>query len=146
MYFEKIGLVSRAQRLSAASREIMENYKGDFPKNKEYLLGIKGIGNYIASAILCFGYGRPYPIVDTNIIRIFDRCFDVKSNKTRPRTDKFIWTFAKETLPKKNFIDYNYALLDFAATICRARNPKCKDCFFFDNCNYEFKTKKLHKK
>lgn len=57
-------------------------YNGVIPNKREELLAIRGIGNYTSNAILCFGYNKPYAIVDTNVIRVFERFFDFNINKT----------------------------------------------------------------
>jgi len=130
-----IGLYkNRANRLKTIAQKILEDYSGEIPSNKDDLLQLKGVGNYIANAVLCFGYGKPEPILDTNIIRIYNRLFEVKSTKKRPRTDKEIWNFANSMLPKDKVQDYNYAVLDYASLICKARKPLCVNCIFSKYC------------
>ncbi|MFW5895298.1 MAG: A/G-specific adenine glycosylase [archaeon] len=133
---EKIGLMYKSKRLINISNKIVDRFDGNIPSIKEKLIGLKGIGQYISNAILCFGYNKRVPIVDTNIIRIYRRIFDVKSNKNRPRTDEKIWKFAEKMLPENNYRDFNYALLDFGNKICKANNPKCNRCPMTDICYY----------
>jgi A/G-specific adenine glycosylase len=45
----------------------MEKYEGRIPEYMEDLLEIQHIGPYTAGAILCFGYGKPVAIVDSNV-------------------------------------------------------------------------------
>jgi A/G-specific adenine glycosylase len=126
----------RADRLKSIAQTIVENYSGEIPQNKEDLLKLKGVGEYISNAVLCFGYNEPEPIVDTNVIRIFNRLFKMQSSKKRPRNDKDIWKFAGELLPKKKIQDYNYGLLDFASLICKSKKPVCHSCMFLNYCSY----------
>lgn len=139
IYFLKLGLFFRSERLIKAANQIKEQYAGIIPIEKTELKKLHGVGDYISSAVLCFGYNKAQAIVDTNIIRIFERCFGIKSSSSRPRTDKAIWAFAEEILPVQNYADYNYALLDFAALVCTARKPKCAECFFGQNCEMMLK-------
>lgn len=134
--FKDLGLFYRADRLVSISRQIVEMYKGMIPEKREDLLAIKGIGNYISSAVMCFGYNKPYAIVDTNVIRVFERFFDFKSSNKRPHTDKKVWEFAQTLIPADNYIDYNYGLLDFAELVCRSRKPICTNCLISDMCCY----------
>ncbi|GLI18974.1 A/G-specific adenine glycosylase [Tepidanaerobacter syntrophicus] len=134
--FMDLGLFYRADRLISISRQIIEMYKGMIPDKREDLLAVKGIGNYTGNAILCFGYNKPYAIVDTNVIRVFNRFFCFKSSSKRPHTDKKIWEFAQMLIPEDNYIDYNYGLLDFAAVVCRSKKPMCSSCLICDICCY----------
>ena len=125
--FMELGLFYRAQRLIDISKYLMDQHHGVIPNKKEELLKIKGIGDYTCNAILCFGYHERYALVDTNIIRVFERYLNFKSTKKRPHTDKSIWKFAQRILPNTEYIDYNYGLLDFAALVCKAKKPGCTD-------------------
>ena len=134
--FEKVGLFYRSERLIRASKQIIDDHQGSLPADHEIIEGIYGVGDYICSSVLCFGFGKRYAVVDSNIIRILSRVFNVKSEKKRPRNDKLIWNAADQLLPKYNYIDFNYALLDFAAVICTSRKPKCGTCPMNEMCFY----------
>jgi len=136
-YFADLGLFYRAERLVSISKQIVELHNGIYPSNKDDLLKVRGIGGYAASCIVCFGHGLREAIVDTNVIRIVSRVFHFQSEKARPRDDKKIWGFADKLLPQKYYVDYNYALLDFAAVICTYSNPRCDRCPLHDICSYK---------
>ncbi|WP_123053327.1 A/G-specific adenine glycosylase [Clostridium sp. JN-1] len=132
--FKDIGLFYRADRLKEEAVEIMQSFKGVIPNTWEDLMKIKGIGNYICSAVLCFGYNKPYAVLDTNVIRIFERIFDISSEKKRHRDDMKLWKFAQMLIPEDRYVDYNYAVLDFGACVCTMYNPKCSGCIFKFMC------------
>lgn len=134
--FTDLGLFYRADRLIDISKQLIEKHNGIVPDKRDSLLEIKGIGNYTSHAVLCFGFNKPYAIVDTNVIRVFERVFAFKSTSKRPHTDKKVWEFAQLILPQENYVDYNYGLLDFAAVVCRARRPLCSDCLMHNECSY----------
>lgn len=132
--FSDIGLFYRADRLKTIAKEIIECCEGKIPEEWESLIKIKGIGYYICSAILCFGFNKPYAVLDTNVIRIFERLFEIKSEKKRPRDDIKLWEFAQMMIPEDRYVDYNYAVLDFGAIVCTVYNPKCSQCVFRFMC------------
>lgn len=132
-----IGLFYRGQRLKRIAEQIVNKFNGNIPASKEDLMSLYGVGGYISNAVLCFAFKKRMPIVDTNVIRVYKRVFTVKSLKSRPRTDKEIWDFAEKMLPKENYVEYNYALLDFASDICRAKNPLCEICPIKSICVYQ---------
>jgi A/G-specific adenine glycosylase len=126
--FLSTGLYYRAQRLKQISLEIVNKYNGKIPDTSDALVEINGIGLYIAGAILCFGHNKLAPIVDSNVIRVFDRLWGYKSLKSKPHEDQHLWNFAEQLVPQNDYVDYNYSLLDFAAKICMPQKPLCKSC------------------
>jgi A/G-specific adenine glycosylase len=133
---KEIGLFYRAQRLKKIAEQIVNQFKENIPTSKEDLMSLYGVGEYISNAVLCFAFKKRVPIVDTNVIRVYERVFNVKSLKSRPHTDKKMWDFAEKILPKENYVEYNYALLDFASEVCRAKNPLCEICPIKSICVY----------
>jgi len=130
-----IGLYKRrAKELKCLAKILIDKYDGKVPDSKEELEKLPGVGEYIANAVLCFAYGKSVPIVDTNLIRILDRVFGVRSTKSRPRMDKELWQFAEKILPKKEAKNFNLAILDFAALVCTAKKPKCQNCPIRELC------------
>lgn len=134
--FSKLGLFYRAERLVSAARFIMSEFSGEIPNSLDKLLSIPGIGLYSANAILCFGFGKKVGIADANVIRIYSRVYNLKSKTSRPRYDRNLWKFANDALPEKQYVDFNYSLLDFGKLICTFRNPKCTICPLNNVCRF----------
>ena len=125
-FFSKLGLFYRGERLVSIAREIKEKYGGNVPCDFEKLLQLRGVGVYIASAVLNFGCGKPTPVVDKNVMRVLNRLAGI-TRETRAR--RFI-----ESLYK--FSDHRiiaYALIDLGATICK-EIPNCNKCPLNDIC------------
>lgn len=131
-----LGLAYRAERLISIAKQIAADYQNKVPSQKNQLLKLRGLGNYVSSAVRCFAYNKRDAIVDTNIVRLIERVFNFKSSKNRPRDDKAIWQFAESLLPITKTKDYNYALLDFSALICSASNPRHDICPLKNICKY----------
>lgn len=136
-FIRPLGLLYRAGRMKKMADSIVSNYGGVFPSNKKLLRSLDGVGDYIANALLTFAFGQRVPIVDTNIVRIFDRIFGIKSDRSRARTDRRFWELVGTVVPKKHPREYNFALLDFAALICTAQDPSCPTCPMRNFCNYK---------
>jgi len=71
--WEGLGYDSRARRLHAAAKTIVEKHDGVVPTSEERLLELPGVGAYTAAAILAFAHDRPAVVVDTNISRVLAR-------------------------------------------------------------------------
>jgi A/G-specific adenine glycosylase len=39
-----------------------------------------------------------------------------------------LWSVSRAVLPFRHVFDFNQALMDFGATLCTARKPKCMLC------------------
>ncbi len=131
-----LGLLYRAKKMVDLIKIIKEEYDMKIPKTFKALKHLPGIGEYGANAILCFGYNKREGLIDTNFVRIFSRFFNAKSKTKTPKTDKFLWSFSKEIVPEKNYISYNYGVIDFANKICSSRKPRCNSCILKELCFY----------
>lgn len=131
-----IGLRYRAGRLHRLASVMA---KGGLPCDEQELLKLHGVGRYMARAVLCFAFDRPVGVLDTNVLRILDRVFGIRSTKSRPHTDRQLWDLVNLMTPLEGAKEYNWALLDLAAGVCRARRPKCGECPL-DMCQFRHQT------
>ncbi len=129
-----IGLAYRAARLIQSSNLICKKYDSIVPKSRTELLELPGIGDYIADAVLCYGYGiRTIPI-DTNVCRLFMRYFGLEAQSERVRLDMKLKASIREKYIFKCTREPNLAVLDYADAICKARNPECSSCELAHYC------------
>jgi len=134
-----LGLRWRILNLKKAAKFIVENYAGKIPDRKDLLLRLPGVSGYIAGAVLCFAYGKPEPLLDTNTVRILGRVFDIEIKDSSRRSKKF-QQLMEHIIDKKNPRIFNYALLDLGALICvKKHEPQCRKCPVRDHCRYYFK-------
>ena len=119
----------RSKALISIGQEICES---DVPDTADELLKLSYVGRYAANATLCFAFEQPRPIVDANVVRVYNRVF----SEDFDYRDEDMWSFASEVLPADDAQRYNLAILDFAALICTPKIPNCDSCFFTDSCRY----------
>jgi A/G-specific adenine glycosylase len=129
-----LGYNIRPRRLQSIARESVARYGGELPSDHDTLLSFKGIGEYTAGAVRSFAFGQRAAILDTNVARVLYRVFvgtgDAKAHAMRRR----LWDISHAVLPRTNVFDFNQALMDFGATVCTARNPKCDACPMRPDC------------
>ena len=123
-----LGYNIRPVHLQGIARETVARYGGRLPDNAAALRRMRGIGRYTAGAILAFAYRRKAAIVDTNVRRVLGRIFLGPRGVRRLRGQKAMWDLAESLLPRGRVYDYNQALMDFGATWCTARAPRCRPC------------------
>lgn len=118
----------RAVRYKRWASLVVERFGGRIPDSEEELLSLPGVGRYMANSVLCLAFDKEAPLLDTNIVRIIERVFNIKSDKARPRIDEKLWDFVTKITPPGKSKDINLALLDHGALVCTAKNPKCPTC------------------
>ncbi len=129
---DSLGLHGRSANIGAAAEFIRDGQSGRVPDNWQGLVAIPGVGDHIASAVLCFAFNRSCVIMDTNILRITRRVLgkDPKLSKWQLR----LWLYELAGV-KGADIQWNQALLDLGALVCTARVPKCGNCPVRPHCD-----------
>ena len=122
---DTLGLRWRVDNLLAAAAHVRDELNGRVPDTWQELMTIPGVGDYIASAVLCFAFGRPSVLMDTNTRRIARRVRgeDAKDPDWLLRLN--LHTLAGGSGPD---VEWNQALLDLGAKVCGARVPACGEC------------------
>jgi A/G-specific adenine glycosylase len=123
-----LGYNVRPVRLHAIARETMARYGGRLPDDGDALRRLPGIGRYTAGAILSFAFGRDAALIDTNVRRVIGRVFLGPRRLGRMRGEKRWWQLAEALVPAGRAYDFNQALMDFGATWCTPRRPRCTAC------------------
>jgi len=123
-----LGYNVRPVRLRQIAREAVARYGGRLPDDAERLRALPGIGRYTAGAILAFAHGRDAAILDTNVRRVLGRVFLGPRRARRVRGDKVFWDLAERLVPPGRAYDFNQGLMDFGATWCTPRRPRCGPC------------------
>ena len=121
-----LGYNIRPVRLHGIACETVADYGGQLPADAGQLQQFKGIGRYTANAIASFAFRHDAPVLDTNVRRVLLRVFGARTSC--PPGDRELWAIAERVLPKGQAWEFNSALMDFGATVCTARAPRCGDC------------------
>jgi A/G-specific adenine glycosylase len=123
-----LGYNIRPKRLQAIAREAVANFGGKLPSDQATLLSFKGIGEYTAGAIRSFAFRERAAILDTNVARVLFRVFIGKGVPKAHATKRRLWAISAALVPERRAFDFNQALMDFGATLCTSRKPKCLIC------------------
>jgi A/G-specific adenine glycosylase len=132
--WEGLGYYSRCRNLIASAKYIHEHLDGEFPVEFNDILSLKGIGNYTASAISSFAFNKPYAVLDGNVFRVLARFFGIEIPINTTVGKKHFNELAQFLLDKKNPGEYNQAIMDFGAVICKPGIPLCEECPLQSNC------------
>ncbi len=129
-----LGYYSRARNLHKAAKQVMEIHAGVFPRKYEDVLSLPGIGPYTAAAIVSFAYDLPYPVVDGNVYRVLSRIYGIHTPIDSTAGKKEYLAKANENINTEKPAQYNQAIMDFGALICKPISPLCTNCIMADSC------------
>lgn len=98
----------------------------------EELLSLDGVGLKTAACVLVFSLGRDVFPVDTHIHRICSRLGLTPNCKTPENTFERM----KYLVPKGRAYAFHVNLIRFGREVCKARNPLCRGCPLYDDCEW----------
>lgn len=127
--WEGLGYYNRARNLKKAAQTVMEEYGGRMPGEYEALLSLSGIGSYTAGAIASIAFGKAYPAVDGNVLRILSRLRADGRDILDAKVKKAVEEELIGVMPKDRPGDFNQALMELGAMVCIPNGaPKCGSC------------------
>lgn len=121
-----LGYYSRARNLHRGAQAIQREHGGSFPRALEAALLVPGVGPYTARAVLSIAYGRPEAVVDGNVRRVLARLLALRGPAWS--NDKAYQVPAAALLAPRAPADWNQALMELGATVCRPHEPDCPAC------------------
>jgi A/G-specific adenine glycosylase len=128
-----LGLVRRASSLRTMAREVA--LLEGVPSDSVGLLALPGVGRYAANATLVVAFGKRAAVVDGVTARVYRRYLGLPSDL--PATaDPELWEMVDQATPRGAARDWNWAVLDLAAEVCRPARPRCGGCPLVERCAY----------
>lgn len=126
-----LGYNRRALYLQRTARFTVDKLGGHLPQDIPGLRNLDGVGPYTAAAVACFAFSQQVPVLDTNVKRVLQRVF---CGVHRLENATYL-ELATHALPEGKAWEWNQALMDLGATICKARNPRCHACPISPYCH-----------
>jgi A/G-specific adenine glycosylase len=146
-YFQGLGFYSRGRNMLKTAQIIQEKFSGKFPQNKKDLLSLPGIGDYTASAILSFAFGKNYGAFDVNLYRVLGRFFGTENKKEiEKKSQKVFYIPPKNNIQEHNADLLNHAFMDLGSNLCTAKKVECQKCPLQKQCDFFLSEKIIMKK
>lgn len=127
-HWQGLGYYSRARNLHKAAQQIVDDFKGEFPKDYDGIKSLKGIGDYTASAIASFAFDLPYAVLDGNVYRVLSRFFNEYIPIDTGEGKRVFQNYANQLLDKQSPAIHNQAIMELGALVCKPKNPDCSNC------------------
>lgn len=131
--WEGLGYYNRARNIYRTAHILVTRYKGKIPSHYEVLIDLPGIGDYIASAILAFGFKKKIPVLDSNVFRILARLFAIKKESSQQVKKQFKTILQNSLHEDKGWLQ-SEALMELGALICIPGVPRCRECPLQEDC------------
>jgi A/G-specific adenine glycosylase len=129
-----LGYNRRALYLQKTARAVVDEHGGVFPRTREELLKLPGVGPYTAGAIAAFAFEQDVAFMDTNIRRVVHRLAFGSDIPARQATEQQVLEAAEKLVPEGFGWIWNQALIEFGALQCTQRRPACVICPLQQNC------------
>ena len=126
---------NKAKSIIGAANKIVEDFGGEVPRTMDELLTLPGVARKTANIVLSSAFSRAEGIaVDTHVRRLSGRLgLSRKSDPEKIELDLL------KIVPKKDWLDFNYLLVDHGRKVCQARKPRCPQCALRKLCPSAFK-------
>jgi A/G-specific adenine glycosylase len=132
--WEGLGYYSRARNLHRAAGEVIDRFNGRIPDDPAAFQSLPGVGDYIAAAVLSIAFGRVLPVVDGNVKRVLSRLLEMDTPVNRSDAHKTYRVPAGELISPEHPADFNQAIMELGALVCRPKKPLCPSCPLADLC------------
>jgi A/G-specific adenine glycosylase len=131
--WEGLGYYQRARNMHRTAREIVRAHEGHIPADYESLRALPGFGPYTAAAVMSLSFGGAFPVVDANVRRVMMRFLGIRGHSD-PKQDAVISEVLEKPISRRSPGNFNQAMMELGALVCRPKNPLCLRCPIQPQC------------
>lgn len=132
--WEGLGYYARARNLHKAAQAVVEDLEGEIPADYATFRKLPGVGEYIAAAVQSIAFNSPYAVVDGNVKRVLARLFLIDAPINHSASAKIFQEKADLLLDRSAPGNFNQAMMELGATVCRPQAPTCIVCAVNTGC------------
>jgi endonuclease-3 len=113
---------AKTKNILASARIVKQKFLGKIPRAMEEMLTLPGVARKTANVVLGNAYGVVEGMaVDTHMIRLNQKLGFTKENDP-VKIEKDLM----QIIPKKEWFNYTYRIIDYGRQVCPARHKKCE--------------------
>ena len=122
---KQIGLYrNKTKNILASAKMVQEQFYGIVPKTMKELIQLPGVARKTANIVLHNAYGVVEGIaVDTHVIRLSQR-LGLTKHKDPVKIERDLM----ELIPRKDWAEFNYRLVDYGRAYCKAKPHAHEEC------------------
>jgi endonuclease-3 len=114
---------NKAKNILTAAKIVQKDFGGQVPEKLAELLSLPGVGRKTANII----QGNAFGIVDGIAVDTHVRRLAIKLGLTENKNPDKIEMDLMQLLPKEEWFDITYRMIDYGRQICAARRHDCRD-------------------
>ena len=112
---------NKAKNILAAARMVKKDFNGRVPGAMEELLKIPGVARKTANVILGNAFKKVEGIAVDTHVRRFALKFDLTDSRDPVKIERDLM----EILPKKEWFNWTYRIIEYGRAVCPARRHDC---------------------
>jgi endonuclease-3 len=121
---------NKAKSIMDAARKIVDDFGGKVPDSMDELIQLPGVARKTANIVLAAAFKKAEGIaVDTHVRRLAGR-LGFSKNDDPEKIERDLM----ELVPREDWLDFNFMLVDHGRAVCQARKPDCPGCFLSRLC------------
>lgn len=126
---------NKARNIIGSAKVLLNEFNGEVPRKMEDMLGLRGVARKTANVVLHNAYGIiGGVVVDTHVGRL-SRRLGISKQKNAEKVEKDLM----KAIPKKDWANISYWLIDHGRAVCKSQKPACEKCFLSKKCPSAFK-------
>ncbi|MBN1321179.1 MAG: endonuclease III [Thermoleophilia bacterium] len=132
---------NKTKHIIGAAQKVLADFGGEIPSSMAELLTLPGVARKTANIVLGNAHAEAYAsdpdagvAVDTHVNRLSRRLGLADSENS----DKIEQELMK-IVPREDWFQLTYLLIEHGRAICDAKRPRCADCTLQDICPSAFK-------
>lgn len=119
----------KSRHILELCRVLVTNYAEEIPNSRKELMALPGVGRKTANVVLANAFNIPAFAVDTHVGRVARRL-----GLTQKSCPLAIERDLCNQFKPEEWNEFHHRLIFHGRTYCRARHPRCNDCFLYDLC------------
>lgn len=126
---------NKAKNILSMSKQLLEQFNGQVPKNLKDLEKLSGVGRKTANVVYSEVFKGNAIAVDTHVLRVSNRLGLCKTDNPLKCEQALMRAF-----DEKEWGRLHLQLVHFGRYICKAQKPDCKNCKLSKYCCYFMNT------
>lgn len=126
---------NKAKNILSMSKQLLEQFNGQVPKNLKDLEKLSGVGRKTANVVYSEVFKGNAIAVDTHVLRVSNRLGLCKTDNPLKCEQALMRAF-----DEKEWGRLHLQLVHFGRYICKAQKPDCKNCKLSKCCCYYMNT------
>lgn len=128
---------AKTASIMGCAAQLAERFGGKVPESLEELVSLPGVGRKTANVVRSHVFSQPSVVVDTHVKRVSKR-LGLTDTEDPVKAEYELM----ERLPEDHWSRINIQFMSLGREICKARSPRCEECFLAGYCPKNLKREK----